>query len=260
MAYQPDAFDNFDVILCTGEYQIAETRERESKLNLPPKELYEHGYSRLDSLIGQQAQPKNDDETADEKTVVLVAPSWGPTTILPTCGRELIGHLLEAEFKVILRPHPETVKREPDLIRAILSEFEGNEGFDFDRSPADEDSLFRSAIMISDWSGVAPEFAFGLERPVLFVDVPEKMNNPDYRSLGITPFETSIREQIGTILSPNEIDKVAGSVRDLVSSADQYRDSITQARSSSVFNVGSSAKAGARILVNQVLEIEQKSE
>ena len=33
--------------------------------------------------------------------------------------------------------------------------------------------------MVSDWSGVAMEFAFGLERPVLFIDVPRKTNNPE---------------------------------------------------------------------------------
>jgi hypothetical protein len=47
-----------------------------------------------------------------------------------------------------------------------------------------------------DWSGVAMEFAFGLEKPVLFIDVPRKVNNPEYKTLRAVPLEVSYRDQI----------------------------------------------------------------
>ena len=41
-------------------------------------------------------------------------------------------------------------------------------------------SFDKADLMISDWSGVAFEFAFGLEKPVIFIDLPKKINNSDF--------------------------------------------------------------------------------
>ena len=43
--------------------------------------------------------------------------------------------------------------------------------------------------MISDWSGVAIEYAFAFEKPVLFIDTPQKINNPDCYQIDIVPLE-----------------------------------------------------------------------
>ena len=45
LVYRKDAFDNFDTMLCVGNYQIKEILERESKKNLVPKKLIKCGYS-----------------------------------------------------------------------------------------------------------------------------------------------------------------------------------------------------------------------
>ena len=66
-------------------------------------------------------------------------------------------------------------------------------------------SFFLSDCMISDWSGVAIEYAFALEKPVLYVDIPKKINNHDYNDLEIIPLEEKIRSQIGAIISPLEL-------------------------------------------------------
>ena len=66
--------------------------------------------------------------------------------------------------------------------------------------------------MVSDWSGAALEYAFGLERPVLFVDVARKVNNPDYEALGIEPFEVGIRERIGRVVAPDDLAAIVPAV------------------------------------------------
>lgn len=47
-----------------------------------------------------------------------------------------------------------------------------------------QQTVHTSDIMISDRPGSALEYAFGLEPPALFVDVPKKVNNPDYEKIG----------------------------------------------------------------------------
>ena len=47
-------------------------------------------------------------------------------------------------------------------------------------------SFYKADIMISDWSGAAFEFAMGLEKPVVFIDTKEKINNTDFQLYKIT--------------------------------------------------------------------------
>ncbi|MNG16310.1 hypothetical protein D3C84_1002110 [compost metagenome] len=68
-------------------------------------------------------------------------------------------------------------------------------------------SLLSSDIMLSDWSGAALEFAFGLERPVIFADVPRKVLNPDYTQIGLEPLEVQIRHCPG---NGRRLGKMAG--------------------------------------------------
>ena len=60
----------------------------------------------------------------------------------------------------------------------------------------------RSDILVSDWSAMALEYSMGLEKPVLFIDVPRRIRNPNWRELEIEPIENTIREQVGEIVSP----------------------------------------------------------
>ncbi len=89
--------------------------------------------------------------------------------------------------------------------------------FIYEEDVAGQDSLHNSDVMISDWSGAALDYAFGLNKPVIFVDVPRKVNNPDYKELDIEPFEAQIREKIGTIVSSNKfsLDKITPKIPDL---------------------------------------------
>jgi hypothetical protein len=103
-------------------------------------------------------------------------------------------------------------------------------------------------VMISDWSGVAMEFAFGLERPVLFVDVPRKVNNPDYGDIAIAPLEAVYRERVGAVLAPTDLGSAVQSVAALHAEAGRFVPRIRVLREETIFNVGSSAQKGAEIL------------
>ena len=103
--------------------------------------------------------------------------------------------------------------------------------------------------MISDWSGVAIEYAFSLEKPVLYVDIPKKMNNSDYKNLEIVPLEEKIRTQIGVIISPLELSNLSSKIENLCSGNDQTRKKIQAIREETVFNLGKSEKYGTKYLL-----------
>ena len=247
MIYEPDGFDNYDSVFTVGPYMAEEIRAREAAEGLPAKELIEHGYGRLDAILDTAAAtPRRD--MPNDPPVVLVAPSWGPHCIFETCGAELVEVLLEAGYEVVARPHPMTSKKTPDAIPALTRRFGTHERFTLDTGIAGQEWLHRSDLMVSDWSGAALEYAFGLERPVLFVDVPRKVNNADYEKFGIEPFEAAVRERVGRVVDPTALDTVPAAVDELIGDAGRFTDTLREVRGESIFNVGSSGSVAAKAI------------
>ena len=246
--YRKTAFDNFDTIFCTGNYQIIEIQEREKKFNLAKKKLVKHGYGRLDTLINE-AQSTNVRKNASNNKVVLIAPTWGPNGLIETKGQEIVHILLDSGFNVILRPHPMTIKKSNNIIQKIEKEFKDNLNFKLETDIRNTESFFLCDCMISDWSGVAIEYAFALEKPVLYIDVTQKMVNSDANDIEIIPLEKKIRAQIGDIVSLSEISKIPSKIENLWLNSPQIKKQIQKIREETVFNIGNSGKAGSKYLV-----------
>lgn len=251
MIYREGAFDNYDAVLCTGPHQYQEIRKREELAKLPPKKLVAAGYYRLERIfnaykIYQAANPQR------QKNTVLIAPSWGNKNILESCGENLIKQLLGSGYHVIVRPHPEIVRRLPQLIDKLLTQFGKNPLFVLETSTANDRALFESDVLISDYSGIALEYAFGTERPVMFMDVPPKVKNENFKMLDIEPLELMLRARIGIIVKPAELDSVRYKIQELISNASLYRERIRALREQYVYNFGQSPVIAANFIINVI--------
>ena len=248
MVLRERALDHFDSVFCAGPHNITEIRRREELKSLPAKKLWEVGYPYQDELI---EKANNENTKQNDPLCVLVAPSWSEneTGTLETCGVELVGSLLDAGFETVLRPHPRTWLFHTKCIEAIVHKYKGNANFKVESSTTGADSLMKADILISDWSAIALEYAFSRLRPVLYIDVPRKAINPNYRELGLEPFEVSVREKIGSVISPLEAAKAPLTIRDLCADPGKMTEQIRNVRDENVFNVGNSAVVGARALV-----------
>jgi YidC/Oxa1 family membrane protein insertase len=152
-------------------------------------------------------------------------------------------------MRVILRPHYQTVRLAPGLVRRLRTLFGGTPRFEYVDSMGESESLYRSELLISDWSHTALEYALGLERPVLFIDVPPRVRNPRYRELGIEPIEMSIRSLVGAVLSPDEVERAPDLIARLLMDAGELPARAAILRKELLYNLGSSAEAAARELV-----------
>ena len=120
-------------------------------------------------------------------------------------GDQVVEKLLSFGYKVTFRPHPETLKSSLKIINKIVSMYSKNEMFIYEKGVSSLDSFHQSDFMISDWSGAALEYSFGLKKPVISLDLPKKVNNPMYKEIDIIPFEVSVREDIGVVVSVDQI-------------------------------------------------------
>lgn len=237
-----NSYDYYDSILCVGPHQIAEIRKREQLKNLPAKNLLEHGYGRVEDLM-KQAETQTRKPT--RPYTILLAPTWGDKSILNICGKALIGILLNAGYNLILRPHYQTAKLTPHIIDDILTTYGKHPSFKFVNLMGDTQSLFDSDLLICDWSSTSIEYALGLEKPVLYIDVPRRVRNQNYLELGIEPMEVSIRSEVGMILSPEELEQAPAMINTLLSDPDLFRERIASLRNKIIFNLGKSVEVGA---------------
>ena len=143
-----------------------------------------------------------------------------------------------------------TVRHQPDLPERLERTWGARGRFHFDPDVGTTEALLAADVMISEWSGAALEYAFARERPVLFVDTPPKIHNPNYAKIALPALESDIREAIGRVVSPDAIVEMPQVIGELVSAAPEWRERIAAIRERTVFNVGSSGAAGAALILD----------
>ena len=255
MEFQKDAFDEFDSIFCVGPYQVQELRATEQLYNLKRKNLVECGYGLLDKLLKLKSTfPEKKNLLKNNKKNILIAPSWGKQNLLESTGIELVKTLLDAGYYVTVRPHPMTSKKSPKTIKQIKERFEKNPDFLLDTNTSSFEQLFSSYALITDWSGIGYEYAFVCERPVIYVDVPKKSHNKEYEKIGLVPFEISIRDKIGEVISVQNIETIPDRIEFLYSNSNNFENKIQKIRNDAIFNIGESGKVTASEIIRIISE------
>ena len=244
--YRKGAFDHFDSIFCVGPHHIDEITATESVYNLNHKNLVEYGYGLLDKLQKNKPVKNQKNSTKYEKKKIVIAPSWGKKGLLETKGIELVKILLDAGYHVIVRPHPMTISKWPKKIKAIKNEFDDNPNFEMETDVSSFESIYSAYGLISDWSGIAIEYAFVCEMPVFYIDVSQKINNSSYNKIPCKPLESSIRNLIGKVISPNDLGSLPEVIESTYEENNNFKAIIQEVRNKTVFNLGQSGVKGAQ--------------
>jgi hypothetical protein len=252
MAYRPGAFDHFDTVFCAGPHHVSELRALEVQRGTRKKNIVEHGYARLDQILAGQPDRQQLLSIAEQPTQVLIAPSWGPNGIIERLGNAPVEALLRAGHRVTLRPHPQTTRLNTAAVDSIVTSNQHNPLFEYDDDVSSTSSLLASDVMVSDWSGAALDYAFGLGKPVIFIDTPRKVNNSDYAALNIEPFESSIRNIVGEIVAEDSLAELGDVVRRLIDYSS--RADMRELAERHVFNLGRSSEVGATALQQLLAE------
>lgn len=258
MADHADSYDHYDTILCAGPHQAREIRRREELHGLPPKRLVPHGYHRIEQLMAERREPPPVHGDADIH--VLLAPSWGEQTILNVCGIDLVGVLLAAGFRVTLRPHFQTRWQTPEVIDRIMARWGDNPRLRLIEQMGESDSLYDSHVMITEWSGAGQDYGMGLEKPVLYIDLPPKSRNSTWPELGIEPFESLVRTQLGALLAPAKLADAPDTIRRLVREPERFREHVAALRRDWIHNPGRSGPAGAEAVAGIAAELAAGAE
>ena len=244
MIYQEDAFDHFDGMFCIGPYHENEVLERERKRSLRRKKLLKSGYPYFDNLKKLSSNLNNDSN-------ILIAPSWGENSIVNLCLFELVNKLIDLKQNIILRPHNRSyIKNKKELLK-VINHFKENKFFSLDNDSDSAISMNKSKILITDWSGISFEYMIQ-KKPILFIDVPPKVNNKNYKEYSYLPIEITMRDEIGEKIKLEEINNLnLSKLENTVSKATSKIFNNEKFVSENFYNYGNSVK----VICDQIEQI-----
>lgn len=165
--YRLFGIDYFDSILLSGDYQKKDIITLEKQRNLKSKELITVGCPYLDTL-NSKFQTIQDDE--NHTFTVLISPSWGKSSLLTKYGEKLLNPLVNTGWKIIIRPHPQSKKSEPEILSNLQEKYKNNNNVVWDFERDNIYSMKKSDIMISDFSGIIYDYTFLCDKPVMYVN------------------------------------------------------------------------------------------
>ena len=253
MCVKEDAHDNFDTIFCVGPHQVEEIRAAEKLRNLKEKTLVPVGFGVIDNLIEMYDKMEKKEKPMKQ---ILIAPSWQEDNIFDSCLDEILPQLLHKGNKVIIRPHPEYVKRFKGKMDAIVEKYkdEVGEDFEIELDFSSNRTIWESDLIMTDWSAIAYEFSYATKKPTLFINTPMKVLNPNYKLIPCVPAEIAWKDQVGISLELNEVNKVGDTVAELLGNPEKYEAKITEALNRNIFNIGHSGLEGAKYIYNRIVE------
>ena len=251
MIIREHAFDHYDTVLCPGPYQIAELREAERLYQTKEKTLVDSGYGLVERL---ERQYQAMEHSPHEKPQILIGPSWQPDNIMDSAIDTLLSQLLDRGYKIIVRPHPEYIKRFPSKIADFQRRYGSAIDRDFilDLDFSSNSIVYESDLLITDWSNVGYEFAFATQKPILFIDTPPKVTNPNYTKLTAQPLDLILRSKVGASLGMDELERTAEMAAVLLAHSGDYRNDILAWRQKILPQYGNSGKIGGKYILSQL--------
>lgn len=249
MVAQKGCFDHYDTIFCVGPHQIYEIRETESMYSLPPKNLIECGYPLIEKEATIYENKKN--KFNEEKTITI-APSWQKDNILDSCIDELIPSILSQEYKIFIRPHPEYCKRYPQRLERLKERLSNYVGKSLEFQLDFSTSILETDLLITDWSTIAYEFAFITTKPVLFIDTPMKVLNPEYINYQFQPVDITWRKEVGKSLLITNLANAKNEIAHMLISNREYSVRLRKMRAEVLYNFGYSSQIAAHYLLQSL--------
>lgn len=175
--YRMFGMDYYDAILLTGAFQERYIRKLEELRNLPAKEMVVVGSTYMDALkekldaVNERSETEaRNNPTEQDRKIILLAPSWGKSGILNKYGSKILKALLETGYKIVVRPHPQSLTSEKDVLDALRKEYPDSVDLEWNYDNDNFEVLRRADLMITDFSGIIFDYSLVFGKPIIYAD------------------------------------------------------------------------------------------
>lgn len=251
LAYRTGALDNYDTLLVVSREQAIEARAIEKLRHTKKKRIIECGYGLIDDMI---AAYEAMDQKENAKKTILIAPSWQYDNIMDSCLDDLVDALYGRGYRIVIRPHPQYVRRFPMQMKGILQRHQEKLSDDFiiETDFSSNVTVYTADLLITDWSGIAFEFSFTTDKPSLFINTQMKVVNEDWQKIPLVPFDITARSKVGRQVEKSEVRDLAPVVEELLAHQEDYRERIAALKQQHFYNLGHSGEVGAQYIVHRL--------
>lgn len=243
--YTSEAFINYDIVFTIGNYQKRELIEAEKKFGYPPKKIINTGYFFFDHILKKVNfnKKKNDH--------ILFAPSWNYNkNFFDDYGLEVIKKLIENNFFVTLRPHPEHHKRSKKTLSKIINSLKKNSNFSIDYEYSNLHSLEKSELLITDNSSIDMEYVLIFKRPVIHIDYVKKIHNFSSNKISLDTIENHFKNEFGNKIHINQMNELVSLCNKLVNNQDNIDQKVRSFTDQYFSNLGTSSQFAAKYLLS----------
>lgn len=249
LTFRKGALDWYDTIFCPGVDTFNEIRDAEELYHTPKKRLVETGYPLIDEMIAKYESTEHKKNAVPK---ILIAPSWQPDNIIDLCSEQLLDELSKCSYEIILRPHPQQVRHEPEKFDILKEKYKDLPNIEIQTDFSSNSPIMESDILITDWSDISWEFAFVTKRPVLFINTPMKIMNPEYDKIKTKPINITLRSVIGKEIEVDDVSSVNSVINEMLVHMKDYESIIEKTRSEHVYNIGKSSTLCGRYIIKSL--------
>ncbi len=217
--YRLFGIDYFDSVLLSGDYQKKDIITLEKQRNIKAKELVTVGCPYLDTL-NDKIQSIQKEE--NHNFTVLVSPSWGKSSLLTKYGEKLLAPLAKTNWNIIIRPHPQSKKSEPEILKRLEEMYKNCTNVSWDYERDNIYSMKKSDIMISDFSGIIYDYTFLCDKPVIYVNAHLDLRPYDAYDIdgGKNIWQFKTLKEIGIELDDSNFENIESIIKNATDSAD----------------------------------------
>lgn len=235
--YRMFGLDYYDVVLTSGTNQNELIRKIESlRPAIKEKELVTVGSLPLDNL---KVKYDANQRVKNDKPVILLGPSWGKSAILSRYGEKFLSALQKTGYKIIVRPHPQTIVSEKDVLEPLTQKFPD---FEWNYDNDNFEVLNRADLLITDFSGIIFDYSCVFDKPLIYADTSFDTLPYDADWLSEPIWAFRVLPEIGVQLKENEFDSI-GTVIENALASKNLQEGRQKVRNECWHNPGNSAKA-----------------
>lgn len=216
--YKAYALDYFDSVLIGGEGDVDVIRFYEELRDLPQKEVEVIGHTYVD-VFRDILKERNYDYSMfnERRTTVLVSPTWSNHGLLTKYGKTLLQKLVDVgTYNIIVRPHPQSLLTEKEMIEELQTLFPTSEHLIWDTEVENLRAMAHADIMISDFSGIIFDYFMLFNKPILTMRSHYEKRGRDVIDYPEEPWDIQTLDKLGATLNREDIDNLPQIIEDTI--------------------------------------------
>ena len=163
---------------------------------------------------------------------------------------EILVHLLERNFEVTVRPHPQSYIVEQEMLTELQTALDGYQNIKWDSEPDNFVSLSEADLMVSDISGIMFDYCFLFEKPVISIEFEPDWLGTECFDMDTRAFELTVLDRIGRQIGPDDIPSLPDIAQEILDSQ-ETASQIESLREKMSVNFGH----GGQVAATQILAL-----